>query len=680
MTYENPTVEQALRVLGADRAFQPADIGFAHACVALLKVGQPLDATRRGRAHRMLERYAGALEQRGIAYAEIAPPGSQRDRGPEVPSAPEARAAHVPPPPPVANPALRTKAWVDDRGRLVLKAPWGLKHLERPPGGRYGGRGTGVYYYQPSPATAATILEVYGPTGVDHDEAMAELLAQAQRIKDATSHKSAEDLPAVPNSKTDAWLHQRQAFWFARDMQAVMLDMEMGTGKSKVFTDLIVNKGAESVLITCPERVIGVWPKQFAIHAGREVHVIDPRRENKHGEWKLVPIPERVQMYDEALNECRCGLPHVLLSNYAACTHEPFKSWSVLQHFDMVGYDEVHKLKSGTGVWSKWAWKMTQASAERMGGTGTLFPQSPLDSFGEFRALDPGIFGTSHTHFRRRYAVLGGFNNHEVKGLQREDELAEKIASITYRVGAEVLDLPDEIPDVRIPGQLEPSARKVYREVEHEMYSEVLVNGTSMLDQLETMSLDTITTDNVLVKILRLQQITGGSVRLDSGEDMEISKAKEKLLEDELDDIAEREPVVVFARFRHDLDAIERVAAKLHRPYAELSGRRSDALTRDATLSEHCAIAGVQLQAGGTGIDFTRSAFAIYYSMGYSLGDYLQSRARLRRPGQTRSVRFRHLVMEGTIDEEVYAALEARESVAKRIGDMIRRIQEGGRR
>jgi SNF2 family DNA or RNA helicase len=144
-----------------------------------------------------------------------------------------------------------------------------------------------------------------------------------------------------------------------------------------------------------------------------------------------------------------------------------------------------------------------------------------------------------------------------------------------------------------------------------------------------------------------------------------------------LADIDPAEPVVVFARFHHDLRKIEEAAARTGRVYGELSGKRADALASDATLADGVTLAGIQLQSGGTGVDFTKSAYGIYYSVGYSLADYLQSRKRLQRPGQTRSVRFRHLVLEGTIDEVVYEALAARQSVTDRIAAKVLGIQQG---
>jgi len=75
----------------------------------------------------------------------------------------------------------------------------------------------------------------------------------------------------------------------------------------------------------------------------------------------------------------------------------------------------------------------------------------------------------------------------------------------------------------------------------------------------------------------------------------------------------------------------------------------------------------VQIQSGGLGIDCSRAAYAFYYSIGFSLGDYQQSLARLHRPGQTRCVRYYHLVCKDSVDEQVYAALRSRQNVIEAV-------------
>lgn len=653
------SIEQAVVALATIKAYRPADLGAGHGAAARIRVKSSLDAETRRRLHRLLGGYKTELKQLGIDYDTIPD---------EAPAA--AGAAPAAPSTGRRKPIGRSTVWVNDKG-LWLKSPYEARDLVREQIPAAVWQKAHLAYKLPAtPAAALAIANTLGSYGVDADESATALVRAGHAQRGAQAKRSLVDLPEPPGSKTPAWAHQKQAFWFAREMPGVILDMEMGTGKSKVVCDLVHDSGAESTLIVCPERVVGVWPKQFGIHCGGEKHIIDPRRMNRAGGWELLPIVKRVALYDHALHECGCGLPHVLISNYAAAGHEPFKSWSLRQHFDYLAYDECHRLRSHGGVWSKWGAKMFPAADRRLGGTGTLQPQTPLDVFGQVRAVEPGLFGDTYIKFEKHYAEKGGYGNYEIKGYKNEDELAEKLSTIVYRAGEEVLDLPPLLPDVDVVGHMSSKAMRIYRDVEEELYAEV---RREMPDG--SIEYDEATIPNVLVKILRCQQMTGGHLALDSGVLEEIDTAKRDLLGEELEDIDPHEPVVVFARFIPDLDNIARVAAKLGRPYGELSGRRSDALAGDATLAEGVQVAGVQIQAGGTGVDFTRSAFGIYYSVGHSLGDYLQSRKRLHRPGQTRATRLRHLVMEGTIDEDVYRALAARKRVVDAISERVRKLQ-----
>jgi SNF2 family DNA or RNA helicase len=175
-----------------------------------------------------------------------------------------------------------------------------------------------------------------------------------------------------------------------------------------------------------------------------------------------------------------------------------------------------------------------------------------------------------------------------------------------------------------------------------------------------------ITASNALSRLLRLQQITSGYGRLEDGTDVEIDSSKARVLEDTLTDIG-AEPVVVFTRFVHDLDVVHKVAAKVGVPSYEVSGRRKD-------LSEwRGGVLAVQIQAGGLGLDLTRARYAIYYSLGFSLGDYSQSMARLHRPGQSHPVEYIHILASGTVDETVMEALARREAVVDHILKEVRR-------
>jgi SNF2 family DNA or RNA helicase len=280
-------------------------------------------------------------------------------------------------------------------------------------------------------------------------------------------------------------------------------------------------------------------------------------------------------------------------------------------------------------------------------------PHSPLDLYGQFRFLEPEVFGSSFVRFRSRYAECDLRFPGKVKAWKNQDELTAKLDARSWRVTAdEVLDLPDAIHET-IPVELSPKVRRFYRQLESEMTAELEAG--------------TVTAANALTKLLRMQQATGGYCRLDGSNAVTAIDgvpSKRLALLDRLEDLPATEPVVVFCRFRSDLDDVAAAARTLGREYAEVSGERKDL---ERWQAGDAAILGVQMQSGGVGIDCSRAAYAFYYSLGFSLGDYEQSLARLRRPGQTRCVRYYHLVCGGTVDEQVYAALRERRSVVEAV-------------
>ncbi|HOQ47565.1 MAG TPA: SNF2-related protein [Bryobacteraceae bacterium] len=308
-----------------------------------------------------------------------------------------------------------------------------------------------------------------------------------------------------------------------------------------------------------------------------------------------------------------------------------------------------HRLKAPGGKASRYVARLGQAARFRLGLSGTPMPHSPLDVYAYFRFIDSSIFGWSFHKFRQHYAVMGGYQNHQVVGYRNLDELNQKFYSVTFACGKDVLDLPAEV-HITYTCQLGAEARKVYRSLERDLIAEVQAGE--------------VTAANALVKLLRLQQITGGYIRTDDGHDVQIDAAKMNLLRDVMEDIAPDEPVVVFCRFHKDLEAVNRVADETGRRSLELSGR-IDELKR--WQAGEAPVLAVQIDSGGVGVDLTRARYAIYYSLGFSLGSYEQSLARIHRPGQTRPVEYIHLLAEGTVDEKVMAALARRSDVVNTV-------------
>ncbi len=444
--------------------------------------------------------------------------------------------------------------------------------------------------------------------------------------------------------RTTAWRHQREAIEFVehlyvRGKRGAMISAAMGTGKTAMAIYIALAQGFQKVLILCPLRVVQVWKPQFELHSALP--------------WTVVPLddsfPNALAKGDEAERQIKLaqmrGVPVAVVINYDSAWRNPFAEWALRQRWDLVVADEIHRCKAPGGKASRYLTKLGKVARHRLGLSGTPMPHSPLDVYAYYRFLDPSIFGWSFQKFRQHFAVMGGYQNHQVIAFRNLDELNRKFYSIAFTASKDVLDLPPEV-HVTYKCRLGEEARAIYRSMERDLIVEIEAGE--------------VTAANALVKLLRLQQITGGFVRTSEGRDVQIDSAKMNLLRDVLEDIGPEEPVVVLCRFHRDLEAVNRVADEAGRRSLELSGRM-DELQR--WQAGEAPVLAVQIDSGGVGVDLTRARYAIYYSLGFSLGSYEQSLARVHRPGQTRPVEYIHLLAEETVDEKVMAALSDRADV-----------------
>lgn len=483
-----------------------------------------------------------------------------------------------------------------------------------------------------TPASAVRVLEASG-LGIELDQSVQDAAMNHKMWLGFAAPALAEQPPI---RKFDSWKHQAIGYSSCNVLPASLLNYWMGLGKSKIAVDLMVNWNCKKILVLCPTSVRAVWRREIEKWSAVKMNVIFLEKGSVKD--KVVQTIKEMRFSD---------IPNVVVCNYESAWREPLASWLIGYGWDLVVCDEVHRLKGHDSEISKFAAKLYPASQRRLGLSGTPLAHSPLDVFGIFRFLDPGWFGTSWWHFRNRYAEMK--NPHVpqmITGYRNQDELAERFHRITFTAGKECIDLPP-ITHTDIPVTMSAKAKKIYRNLED-----------NFLAEIET---GVVVAGNALVKLLRLSQCTAGFLLAEDSDLIEeIDTAKEDVLEDMLADLTE--PVVVFCRFRHDLQVIERVAAKLKRRYAEISGSRKDGLDSMGRMTD-CDICATQISSGGVGIDLTRAAYGFYFDVGTSLAEYEQSIARLHRPCQTRHTQFFHLIVQGTVDSRAYAAFEEKREI-----------------
>lgn len=518
-----------------------------------------------------------------------------------------------------------------------------------------------VWQYPKSPATAHELQRRFSTDRCSSD--VKRLAQQYERRKDAWAIRDKvyknegdpEELDRPEIYRTNLWAHQKLAYRFALKLKSCYLAMAMGTGKTKVAIDLIQNRGHKNVFVFCPKSVINVWPAEFEKH-----HV-----GNKNADYRITAsthrrVKKRVNKMRQDHEKAQAlGIPWIGVTNYEAVLSEPMYEFCKEINEDFVVADEIHNIKAPGGKISMTMYRLFRKTPWKLGLSGTMMPHSPLDIYAQYRFLDPGIFGTSKTLFTNRYAVKGGYEGKEIVDWKHENEMNQKIYSIALKIDKDVLDLPEAV-DVNRYTELDKRESETYIEMKDKMMS--------WLAEQEGV----VSAPNALVKLLRLQQITGGFVTNDAGETVFLGESKRNLLASVCEELEGGFPFIVFARFKKDIEAIRDVGSDLGADVKELSGSKRTAISATGSLTETCDIAAVQIQAGKEGIDLSRASVAIYYSLGFSLGDYKQSRARLVRPGQTESVKFIHLMAKGTIDERVMKAMERKQDVIDYILDDIR--------
>lgn len=314
--------------------------------------------------------------------------------------------------------------------------------------------------------------------------------------------------------------------------------------------------------------------------------------------------------------------------------------------FDMVVIDELSSFKSPKAKRFRALRRVRPKIKRIVGLTGTPAPNGLIDLWPQIYLLDQGErLGRTVTGYRARY-----FEPEKMDSSRQivykwrlkpgaEKAIYRKLEDICVSMRAEDwLTLPERIDRI-IPVKLPDAAYSKYQELERQM--------------LLTYADGDVVASTGAALAGKLLQIANGAVYDENKGVKEIHTAKLEALEDVLE-AANGKPVLVFYTYQHDLD---RIVARF--PQARLLDTEQD--IRDwnngtiELMLAHPAAAGhgLNLQAGGHII--------AWFGLPWSLELYQQANARLYRQGQTNRVVIHHLVAQGTIDEDVMAALRDKE-------------------
>ena len=461
--------------------------------------------------------------------------------------------------------------------------------------------------------------------------------------------------------KVQPFDHQQRAYDFVCDLFGLTtfeekcsgagLLMEMGCGKSLVGLAVMGTLSRLSLidcaLIVCPLSITGVWESELQKFADYP--------------YSLTILKGTMQKKKEQLGSLPKSELQIVVCNYESM----WRLEAELQRFHpgLIIADEGHRLKDGTSRQSKAMHRLGDKADYRLLLTGTAITNKELDIYSEYRFTAPQVFGRSFYAFRGRYFTMGGYGGY-VPIFKKEmmEDFLKRMHSIAFRVRKEeCLNLPAITEEVRIV-DLEPKALRLYSEIEDESYAELKNSEVTAL--------------NILTRILRLSQITGGHLTDDEHTNHAVSTAKLEALSDIIDTMQqENRKLVVMARFTAELDDIEALLQKRKIGYSIVRGgiKDRDEQVRRFQEDEDCRVFIGQIQAAGMGLTLTAASTRVFFSLDYNMANFDQAKARIHRVSQTENCHYVYLCCRGTIDNKVLRALRDKVDLAKTLVDDYRR-------
>lgn len=472
--------------------------------------------------------------------------------------------------------------------------------------------------------------------------------------------------------RTRPYKHQYLAVKRFLDQGHLGLLFEPRTGKSKTTIDalcaLATRGSVDRAVIVAPNRVLGTWVSEFEIHA---------------------PINYRITVWDK---EGRAAGPppavsgkydlEVVLVNYEAFAIPGKKTASGRRskasgRFKYRTYlrkwiggkpcagvlDESHKIKSPSGKASNLLVSMHSDFKYRLILTGTPLTKAkrPFDIYMPWKFLNPARFAHVPTvaefkdHYARFVDTGNGFKKY--KGPKNQAELVRLMREDAVVVRREdCFDLPPREDVVRFV-TLSPDTRRVYNEMAEELIAD-LHTGTVAEAQI------------MLVRNMRLSQLTSGFVTDEEGNNVRIGHEKSDALAEILQTAMENEEhMVVAARWVDDLDLIEALGRSIgFKTYSVRGGvkrAQSDTNIRSFREAKEPSLMVLQPSAAALGIDLSTASTMVWYSHTNSWVDFSQTCDRIAL--SRNSTTFIHLVARSSVDEVTLETLRLDGDQAARI-------------
>lgn len=302
--------------------------------------------------------------------------------------------------------------------------------------------------------------------------------------------------------------------------------------------------------------------------------------------------------------------------------------------------DESHKIKSPTSKIGKFCQQLGNKTEYKIILTGTPQSQGYIDYYNQLYFTD--TLKMKFAEFKRTFCIYekkyyNGFMINTLVGYRHKAMLDKIIneSSVFFK-----RDVADEFIPTDIVEKFDKP--KIYDKFKKDrVYKDVVADSMGKL-------------------FVSLRTLCSGNI-----EENEVDDQKITWLSDFLDCINDR--LVLFYNFNIERDRIISLLEKKKIPYSEYSGREK---SFDNFKKYEKSVILCQYKSASLGLnDLVISNKCVLYSLPLEYTDYIQSKKRIDRIGQTRKPLFYYLICKNTVEERIYNKLKEGKTFDDRMFD-----------
>ena len=395
------------------------------------------------------------------------------------------------------------------------------------------------------------------------------------------------------------------------------------------------------------------------------------------------------------------GVQHIYIVNFEYLISKPkfieLRGF-LAQHPFMCVIDESSKMKNhasitvdrlnGTYEKGRYIQGIKDLCKYRIELTGTPAPNDFFEYWAQMYFLNPAILGNNFYKFRNQYysmqrgkEIIKGavFNKAELREMfskgykyefdqSKREDFFNRIKPWCHMIKAkDCLDLPESIDEYRV-FDMEPDQARVYKEMKTQFVAEIksLIDTNKAIEPGQDVPGHMVIANIVLSKMMKLRQITSGFAIHEGGQAVPLNAKipeKTKILLEIVEECA-GEQIIVWAQFRYEIQQIVNILKEIAN-VSELHGGIDE---KDRIHNINKFIDGTNRflvahpDSAAHGLTFVNCSRSVYYSLSYSFEEYSQSKGRIMRHGQKNNCVYFHILARGTVDEEVLAVCQKKQT------------------